>query len=91
VPERLDTVRFLVGDQELEVAWDLAVEIRESCHCADDAAARDVAARMHAVGATRPVALSRGQLAALLVVLEQWDIEAETGRRLRLALVDELE
>jgi hypothetical protein len=46
---------------------------------------------MHAVGATRPVALSRGQLAALLVVLEQWDIEAETGRRLRLALVDELE
>lgn len=31
MPGRLDFFRFLVGAQEIEVAWDLAVEIRERC------------------------------------------------------------
>src|SRR5947209_3578688 len=53
--KRLDVVRFVVGDRELEVAWDLAVEIRDRCIRADDPFAREVAARMRAVGATRPV------------------------------------
>jgi hypothetical protein len=26
VPPRLDVVRFVVGDRELEIAWNLAVE-----------------------------------------------------------------
>jgi hypothetical protein len=46
---------------------------------------------MHAAGATRSVVLNRDQLATLLDVLDRCDLEAETGRRLRLALVNELE
>jgi hypothetical protein len=66
------------------------VELRDRCNRADDPFAREVAARMRAVGATRPVTLTREQLGALLVVLEQWEVEAETGRLLRLALMNEL-
>ena len=90
VPQRLDVVRFVVGDQELPVAWDLAVELRDRCVHSDDPFAREVAARMRAVGATRPVTLTREQLAGLLAVLERWEVEAETGRLLRLAITDEL-
>lgn len=90
MPQRLDVVRFVVGDRELEVAWDLAAEIRDRCERADDGTAREVAARIRAVGATRPVTLNRGQLVALLVVLERWEVEAESGRRLREALANEL-
>jgi hypothetical protein len=91
VPPRLDVVRFVVGDQEIEVAWDIVAELRDRCERADDAVAREVAVRLRAVGATRPVKLTRDQLAALLVVLDRWEVETETARRLRLALVDELE
>ena len=91
VPQRLDVVRFVVGDREIPVAWDLAVELRDRCMRADDPFAREVAARMRAVGATRPVTLSREQLAALLAVLVRWEVEAETGRLLQLAITDELD
>jgi len=90
VPKRLDVVRFTIGNREIPVAWDLAVEIRDRCIRADDPFAREVAARMRAVGATSPVRLSRDQLAALLAVLERWEVEAETGRLLRLAVSDAL-
>jgi hypothetical protein len=90
VPQPLAVVRFVVGDRELPVAWDLAVELRDRCIRADDPFAREVAARMRAVGATRPVTLTRDQFAALLAVLERWEVEAETGRLLRLAISDEL-
>jgi hypothetical protein len=50
-----------------------------------------VAYRLCAVSATRPITLTRDQLAALLGVLERWEVEAETGRLLRLALTDELD
>jgi hypothetical protein len=91
MPQRLDVVRFVVGDRELPVAWDLATEIRDRCIRADDPFAREAAARMRDVGASRPVTLNREQLAALLAVLDRWEAEAETGRLLRLALADELE
>lgn len=86
MPQRLDVVRFVVGDRELPVAWGLAAELRDRCARADDAIAREAAVRMHAVGATRPVTLTRDQFAALLAVLERWEVEAETGRLLRLAI-----
>ena len=88
MPKRLDVVRVVVGDQEVEVAWDLATELRDRCIHADDPFAREAAARMRAVGATRPVTLTREQLAALLIVLERWEVEAEAGRRLRQAIAD---
>jgi hypothetical protein len=90
VPKRLDVVRFAVGERELPVAWDIAAELRDRCERDDDRTAHEVAEQMRAVGATRPVTLTREQLAALLAVLERWEIEVETGRLLRLAIVDEV-
>jgi len=37
------------------------------------------------------VTLDRGQLAALLAVLERCEVEAESGQQLREAVADELE
>ena len=45
---------------------------------------------MRAAGASRPVTLTRDQLAALLILLDRWEVEAETGRLLQLAIADEL-
>lgn len=57
--------------REIPVAWDLAAELRDRCIRADDPFAREVAARMLAAGATRPVTLTYDQLAALLMVLDR--------------------
>ena len=56
--------------------------------------ARPGAAKRSTAGAgaaTRPVTLDRGQLAALLAVLERCEVEAESGQQLREAVADELE
>jgi hypothetical protein len=90
VPQRLDVVRFAVGDREIPVAWDLAAELHDRCMRADDPLANEVAARMRAVGATRAVTLTREQFVALFAQLERWQVEAETARLLRLAIIDEL-
>ena len=90
MPEHLDVVRFVVGAREIQIAWTLAAELTDRCTRSDNAITREVADRMRAVGATRPVALTSEQLVALLTVLERWEIEAETGRLLRLAIADEL-
>ena len=90
MPQRLNVVRFVIGERELPVAWGLAAELRDRCERAEDGTAREVAARLRAVGARQPVTLTREQLAALLLILERWEVEAETGRLLRLALADEL-
>lgn len=90
VPDRLDVVRFVVGGREVPVAWNLAAELKDRCTRADDALAGEVADRIRGVGGARPVALTAEQLAALLTVLEQWELEAETARPLRLAIIDEL-
>lgn len=91
VPQRLDSARFVVGDREFSIAWNLAAELRDRCARADDAIARGVADQMRAVVAPQPVTLTRDQLAAFLAVLERWEVEAETGRLLRIAITEELE
>ena len=91
MPQRLDFVRFVVGDREIPVAWSLAGELKDRCTRSENATAREVADRMRAVGATRPVALTSEQLVALLTMLERWEVEAETGRLLRLAIAEELD
>jgi hypothetical protein len=91
VSHHLAVVRFVVGDREIPVAWDIAADLRDRCIRADDPFAREVAAQMRATGATRPVSLTRDQLAALLAVPERWEVEAETARLLRIAITDELD
>ena len=90
MPQRLDVVRFVVGDREITVAWDVAAQLRDRCARANDDTAREVADRIPAVGARRPVTLTHDQFVALFAQLERWQVEAETARLLRLAIIDEL-
>jgi hypothetical protein len=83
VPRRLDFVTFRVGDEDLDVAFTTAMELAERASRAPDDAARSAAARIRAAGASRPVRLSEAELAALAEVIDAWEAEAETVRRLR--------
>jgi len=47
VPRRLDFVRFRVGDDELEAAFQVARELAERARRAPDEAARSAAAKIH--------------------------------------------
>jgi hypothetical protein len=83
MPRRLDFVRFDLGDAELEVAFTLAAELAERAAHAPDEAARSAAARIRGAGASRPIRLEPDELAALAAVIDEWEAEAETVRRLR--------
>jgi hypothetical protein len=83
VPRRLDSVTFRVGDDEVKVAFTLALELAERAARAPDDAARSAAARIRGAGASRPVHLSEEELVALAGVIDAWSIEGETARRLR--------
>jgi hypothetical protein len=83
MPRRLDFVRFRIGDAEVEVAFMVALEIaRRAAHTTDEAA-RSAAARIRGAGASRPIRLEPEELAALGAVIDAWQVEAETLRRLR--------
>jgi hypothetical protein len=83
MPRRLDFVRFRVGDDELEVAFALALDLAERAARAPDDAARSAAARIRGAGASRPIRLSASELAALGQVIDAWELEVETVRKLR--------
>ena len=83
MPRRLDYVTFRVGEDELEVAFVLALELAYRAERADDDAARSAAGRIRAAGASRPVRLSAEEQTALGRVIDAWEQEVETVRRLR--------
>lgn len=83
MPRRLDYVRFAIGDDELEVAFTVALELAERAARAPDEAARSAAVRIRAAGASRPIKLSPAELAALAAVIDAWELDASTVRRLR--------
>jgi hypothetical protein len=83
MPRRLDFVRFRVGDEELEVAFTLALELAERATRAPDEAARAAGARIRAAGASRPIKLTDEESAALGRVVDAWEVEALTVRQLR--------
>lgn len=83
MPRRLDFVRFRVGNEEVEVAFTLALELAERAARTPDDAARSAASRIRAAGASRPVRLSVAELAALAAVIDAWSVEGETALRLR--------
>jgi len=76
-------VRFRVGDDELEVAFTVALELAERAAQAPEEDARTAARRIRAVGASRPIRLSLEELAALARVLDSWGFDASTVRWLR--------
>ena len=83
MPRRLDFVRLRVGDDEFEVAFTVALEVAERAARAPDDDARSAAARIRAAGASQPIRLSAEELAALACVIDAWEIEVVTVRRLR--------
>jgi hypothetical protein len=83
MPRRLDFVHFQVGDTDVEVAFMVAHEIaRRAAHTTDEAA-RSAAAKIRGAGASRPIRLDTDELAALAAVIDAWEGEAKTVRRLR--------
>lgn len=86
VPRRLDFVRFRVGDDDVDVAFTLALELADRAARAPDDAARSAATRIRGAGASRPVRLLPAELDALAEVIDAWSTEADTARRLRKAL-----
>jgi hypothetical protein len=83
VPRRLDFVHFRVGRDDLQVAFQAAHELAERARRAPDEAARSAAAKIIGAGASRPIKLSPAEQAALGHVIDAWEAEAETVRRLR--------
>jgi hypothetical protein len=78
VPSRLDFVRFRLGDDEVEVAFPVALELADRASSAPDEAARTAAARIRAAGASRSIKLSPVGQAALARVIDAWEMDLET-------------
>jgi hypothetical protein len=76
-------VTFRVDDDELEVTFVLALELAYRAERADNEAARSAAARIRGAGASRLVQLSAEEQRALGRVIDEWELEVETVRRLR--------
>jgi hypothetical protein len=79
---RLNFVRVRVGDDKLAVSFTVALELAERASRAPDDDARRVAEKILRAGASRPIVLTGGQLAALARI-DAWEADAETVRELR--------
>jgi len=83
MPRRLDFVRFRLGDEELEVAFMVALELAQRASRAPDEAARTAGARILGAGASRPIVLAADEQAAIARVIDAWTEEAASVERLR--------
>jgi hypothetical protein len=83
VPRRLDLIRFSIHGDEIEVAFVSALELAERAARADDDDARSAAAKIRGAGASRPVKLSPAERIALARVIDAWERDAATVRRLQ--------
>jgi hypothetical protein len=83
VPRRLDFVRFRVDDEELKVAFTVALELAARAAAAPDEAARSAGARIRGAGASRPIVLTEPEQAALARVIDAWTKDAATVEQLR--------
>jgi hypothetical protein len=83
VPQRRDSVRFVVGDREIAVAFLVALELAERAARTHDADIRAVGARIRGAGASSPVVLSVSESTALARVIDEWELDATTVRSLR--------
>src|SRR4029077_6381379 len=72
-----------LDDEELEVAFAVALELADRAARVADEEARSAAAKIRGAGASTPIRLSPEELAALAKVIDAWKVEASTVRRLR--------
>lgn len=82
MPRRLDFVTFRVGDRDVDLPWQLAVELRVRLALAVDTQARAIAERIAAVGASRPVLIRHDERAAFERVLKRWADDVDEGLEL---------
>jgi hypothetical protein len=83
VPRRLDFVHFRVGRDDLEVVFQIALELAFRAERAPDEAARSAAAKIIGAGASRPIHLSEDEQAALGRVIDEWASDGVSALRLR--------
>jgi hypothetical protein len=83
VPRRLDFVHFRMGDADLAVGFTVAHEIAERAARAPNDAARSAAAKIRGAGASAAIRLDDDEQAALAAVIDAWQVEGDTLRRLR--------
>ena len=92
MPERLDRIHFDVGGRRVEMPLSVGQELKT--RALKSPSTQSVAAKMDAVGASRPVeVLDTGEMLALIELLEHWTRNAnealpESVRELRGAVRD---
>lgn len=94
VPDRLDRIHFDIGGRQVELPWEVGEELKARALKATST--QSIAAKMLAVGVSRPVeVLDTGEMLALIELLEHWKRKAdnalpESVRELRGAVRDAL-
>ena len=76
MPERLDRINFDVGGRQVEMPWNVGQELKTRAMRAPST--QSIAAKMDAVGASRPIeVVDTGELLALIELLEHWTRNAD--------------
>jgi hypothetical protein len=93
VPERPDRIHFDVGGRQVEMPWNVGVELKSRALKASST--QTIAAKMEAAGASGPIeVVDAGEMLAFIELLEHWTRGAaevpESVRELRGALRDAL-
>jgi hypothetical protein len=94
VRERLDRIQFAVGGRHVEMPWKIGEQLKTRALRAPST--RSIAAKMDAVGASRPIEITdTSELLALIELLDHWarsadDALPDSVRELRGALRDAL-
>ena len=91
MPERLDRIHFDVGGRQVEMPWSVGQELKT--RALKSPSTQSIAAKMDAVGASRPVEVLDDEMLALIELLEHWTRNAdealpESVRELRGAVRD---
>jgi hypothetical protein len=92
MPERPDRIHFDVGGRQVEMPWSVGQELKT--RALKSTSTQSIAAKMDAVGASKPVdVLDTGEMLALIELLEHWtrnadDALPESVRELRGAVRD---
>jgi hypothetical protein len=76
MPERLDRIHFDVGGRQVEMPWSVGQELKT--RALKSPSTQSIAAKMDAVGGSRPVdVLETGEMLALIELLEHWTRNAD--------------
>ena len=76
MPERVDRIHFDLGGRQVEMPWSVGQELKTRALKAPSM--QRIAAKLDAVGASRPVEIvDAGEMLALIELLEHWSRNAD--------------